>query len=96
MTEKMAQYEASPKKEVKERIIRIKLVDGTKINGRVNINRNDGFNRVSDLVVGDREPFLILVDATVNQEGLDNPVRHKTMFVNKKHILWATPEENQK
>jgi len=39
------------------RIIRIKLIDGTKINGRVNINidRNEGFDRLSDLVSSNDE-----------------------------------------
>ena len=82
-------------KEVKNRIIRIKLVDVSSINGRVNINRNDGFNRVSDLINSAHEPFLILVDATIYEEGLENPMKYKTMLVNKKHVLWATPEENE-
>jgi hypothetical protein len=83
-------------KNIKDRIIRVKLVNGSSINGRVNINRAPGFDRASDLVVGDREPFLILIDATVYEEGIDNPVKYKTMFVNKKHIIWATPDESQK
>ena len=96
MTEEMTQYEASPNKEIKDRIIRIKLVDGTKVNGKVNINRNDGFDRVSDLVNSEQNPFLTVMDATVHDKELENPARHKTLFINKNHILWATPEENQK
>ena len=32
------------------RIIRIKLVDGTIIHGQVNINQEEGYDRVSDLL----------------------------------------------
>ena len=94
MTEEQAPYEASIK-EIKDRIIRIKLIDGSKVNGRVNINRNAGFNRLSDLVASDLEPFLILIDATVYEEGIENPVKYKTLFVNKIHIIWATPDDSQ-
>lgn len=88
----MIEKEAS---EIKDRIIRIKLIDGSNINGRVNINRNRGFDRLSDLVASDREPFLILIDATVYEQGLENPVKQKTLFINKQHIVWAAPDETQ-
>ena len=81
---------------VKDRIIRMKLIDGTKINGQVNINRDHGYDRLSDLVANGREPFLILYNVTVHDAALENPVRHKTLFVNKQHILWAEPEQGQK
>ena len=96
MTEEMTQDEESQTKEIKDRIIRIKLIDGTKVNGRVNINRSDGFDRVSDLVNSEQNPFLTVMDATLYDKELENPARHKTLFINKIHILWATPEENQK
>lgn len=81
---------------VNERIIRLKLADGTLVNGQVNINRDHGYDRLSDLVVNYKEPFLILYNVTVHQTTLDNPVKHKTLFVNKRHILWAEPDEDQK
>jgi len=96
MTDEMAKYESSPDKEIKDRIIRIKLVEGSNINGRVNINKNDGFDRLSDLVNSKQNPFLTVMDATVHDKELENPARHKTLFINKNHILWATPEESQK
>jgi len=83
------------KKEIRDRIIRIKLIDGTKIKGRVNINRNDGFDRLSDLVSSNQEPFLILIDAVSYEAGIENPVKYKTLFVNKTHILWSSPDETQ-
>jgi hypothetical protein len=59
----------------------------------VNINRKGGFDRVSDLVACDGEPFLVLIDATAYEAGVESPVKHKTLFVNKHHIIWASPEE---
>lgn len=85
----------TPKKEIIDRIIRIKLIDGTQINGRVNINRNEGFDRLSDLVSSNQEPFLILIDAVAYEIGIKNPIKYETLFVNKKHILWSSPDETQ-
>ena len=39
------------------------------------------------------ETFL---EATIYQAELENPVRHSVLFVNKRHILWSSPEEGQK
>ena len=96
MKEEIKSYETNTKKEIKDRIIRVKLIDGTNINGRVNINRSKGFDRLSDLVNSDQNPFLTVMDASVHDNDLEKSVRHKTLFINKNHILWATPEENQK
>lgn len=86
----------TPYKETKDRIIRIHLIDGSQVNGQVNINRDPQYDRLSDLIASEREPFLILSNVTIYQTDLDNPVKHKTLFVNKTHIIWASPEEDQK
>lgn len=78
------------------RIIRIKLVDGTIIHGQVNINQEEGYDRLSDLLGSQAEEFVILNGATIYQAELENPVRHSVLFVNKRHILWSSPEEGQK
>lgn len=83
-------------REIKDRIIRLRLVDGTTVNGQININRDQGYDRLSDLVANDREPFLILYNVTVHHGHIDNPVKYKTLFINKEHILWAEPDEDQK
>ncbi len=49
-----------PYKKTKDRIIRIKLIDGSQVNGQVNLNRDPQYGRLSDLVASEREPFLIL------------------------------------
>jgi hypothetical protein len=46
------------------RIIRLKLVDGTMINGQVNINKDPGYDRLSDLVGSKQEHFLTLYGST--------------------------------
>ena len=92
----MASSESKINKETESRIIRIELTNGCSINGQVNIKRRPGHDRLSDLVSADKEEFLVVFDATLYRPELENPVRHKTMFVNKDHILWATPDEDQK
>lgn len=86
----------SPEKTVSDRIVRIKLVDGTLINGQVNINRDPGYDRLSDLISDRITPFLIIFNAMLYDASLEQPVRRQTMFVNKTHILWVEPDEDQK
>ncbi|WP_299983713.1 hypothetical protein [Desulfobacula sp.] len=83
-------------KEIKNRTVRIRLIDGSQVSGQVNINRDPGYDRASDLVTSYREPFLILFDVTVNTSGLESSIKHKTLFINKSHIIWAAPDDTQK
>ncbi len=83
-------------KEIESRIIRMKLTDGTQINGQVNIKRNPSYDRLSDLVATTREPFLVVFKATLYEAGLNIPVRLPTIFVNMQPIMWSTPDETQK
>ncbi len=83
-------------KDMNTRTIRITLVDGTRISASVNIDRQPGYSRLSDLISSDREPFLVLINSTVYRSGQDIPEKYETLFVNKDHILWATPEEDQR
>ena len=76
-------------KEIKNCLVRIKLNDGTKINGQVNIN---GFDRLSDLMLDKQQSFLILVNAVIYMDNMERPVKQKVVFVNKKYIVWATPD----
>ena len=83
-------------KDMNTRTIRVTLVDGTRISASVNIDRQPGYSRLSDLISSDREPFLVLMNSSVYKASLDNPEKYETLFVNKDHILWATPEDVQK
>ena len=84
------------KTDVEDRIIRLRLVGGIQVNGQVNINRDQGYDRVSDLIANYREGFLVLYNVSVLHGNIDNPIKHKTLFINKDHIIWAEPDENQK
>lgn len=64
--------------------ITIMTVDGATIQGRVYIP-TDG--RMSDLFTKSESPFLVMVNA------VSRDVQDKTLFINKKHIIWAEPEE---
>jgi len=83
-------------RQIQERVIRIKLADGTLVNGQVNINKKYGYDRLSDLVSSNREPFLILFKVILYDRDTGNPEKYKTLFVNKNHIIWAAPEDDQK
>jgi hypothetical protein len=82
-------------KEIRSRILRLKLVDGTYIVGQVNINRSPGYERVSDLVTETSDRFIVLFSVTVQHEDVKEPTRFETLFVNRHHILWAAPDEDQ-
>jgi hypothetical protein len=79
-------------KEINSRSVRITLLDGTQIDACVNIDREPGYSRLSDLISSDREPFLVLMNSTMRKPGVKLPEIHETLFINKDHILWATPE----
>lgn len=64
--------------------VTIKTLDGTIMQGKTNINIRE---RLSDLFTKEDTPFIILVDAT-DQEG-----RYRTLFVNKRNIVWVQPED---
>ncbi len=81
---------------IRERIVRLKLVDGTLINGQVNVAHDPGYNRLSDLVREPEVSFLVLFNVTLYGRETENSVKHKTLFVNKTHILWIEPDEEQK
>ena len=82
------------KKEIIDRGIRIKLIDGTQIKAKVNIQRAPGYDRLSDVVASKKEPFLILFDATSYHASLSVPIKNKTLFVNKDYIIYASPDED--
>jgi len=64
--------------------ITIMTVDGATIQGKVYIQSEE---RMSDLFTKSESPFLIMVHA------ISRDVQDKTLFINKKHIIWAEPEE---
>ncbi len=71
-------YQAEYKK------ITIRTSDGSTIHGKVNIAEK---SRLSDIFTSNEDLFVVMVDVSCeNSLG-------RTMFVNKRHIVWAEPEE---
>ena len=64
--------------------ITIMTVDGATLQGKVYIPSDE---RMSDLFTKNESPFLVMVNA------VSRDVQGKTLFINKKHIIWAEPEE---
>ncbi len=67
------------------RTITIMTVDGATIQGQVYIPDEE---RLSDIFTKSAAPFVVMVGA----ESRD--VKGKTLFINKKHIIWVEPEES--
>lgn len=69
----------------KYREVTIKTSDGAIFQGKINLSLNQ---RVSDIFTKSDAPFVVMVDAFSKEGG------GKTLFINKKHIIWAEPMEN--
>ena len=64
--------------------ITIKTTDGSTIFGKINIGEK---KRISDIFTGNKSLFIVMVDVSYKENV------GKTMFINKRHIVWAEPEE---
>jgi rRNA processing protein Gar1 len=73
---------------VDARTVTIKLVDGSLVNGKINLHRSDvDIGRVSDLFTKIKDPFIVVFDATA--EGKVGRV----LILNKRNIVWIAPED---
>lgn len=79
---------------IESRPLQIKLADGTQIKGEVNLNRGNGYDRLSDLVGDYHENFLTVFNATLHNEHQTAPDSYQTILINKSHILYAIPEDD--
>jgi hypothetical protein len=70
--------------EVEYKNITIKTTDGSTIYGQINIGEKE---RVSDIFTSTQSPFVVMVDVSY-KENIG-----KTIFINKRHIVWAEPDE---
>lgn len=64
--------------------INAKTADGSLFNGKVNMGANE---RVSDLFRAGGDPFLVMVDVMMPDGAT------RTLFVNKRHVVWVEPED---
>jgi hypothetical protein len=75
-------------RKVNARTVTIKLVDGSLVNGKINLHRSDlDIQRVSDLFTKVDDPFIVVFDATA--EGKTGRV----LILNKRNIIWIAPED---
>ena len=70
--------------QVEYKYITIKTTDGSTIYGRINIGENE---RVSDIFTSNKNSFVVMVDVSYKENV------GKTIFINKRHIVWAEPDE---
>ena len=70
--------------QVEYKNITIKTSDGSTIYGQINIGEKE---RVSDIFTSNESPFVVMVDVSY-KENIG-----KTIFINKRHIVWAEPDE---
>jgi ribosomal protein L27 len=72
------------------RRLTLKLVDGSLVTGMINlIQRGETEHRVSDIFVGRDEPFVVIFRATMGE------MTNKVLVINKRHIVWVMPEEEE-
>lgn len=79
-------------REVNSRTLRLKLVDGSNVTGQINLNRHPMYERVSDIVTQNTEQFLVLFAVSVDTKSKGR-VNHKTLLINREHIIWAAPQD---
>ena len=77
---------------INSQTVRLKLVDGSNVTGQINLNRHPMYERVSDIVTQNTEQFLVLFAVSVDTKNTEK-VNHKTLLINREHIIWAAPQE---
>ena len=70
--------------QVEYKNITIKTTDGSTIYGQINIGEKE---RVSDIFTNNKNSFVVMVDVSYKENV------GKTIFINKRHIVWAEPDE---
>jgi len=76
-------------KRIDARKVTIKMVDGSLVQGKVNIYHDEEVvQRVSDIFTKVSDPFIVVFDATA--EGRSGRV----LILNKRNIAWVSPEDH--
>jgi len=70
--------------QVEYKNITLKTTDGSTIYGQINIGEN---KRISDIFTSNESLFVVMVDVSYKENV------GKTIFINKRHIVWAEPDE---
>jgi hypothetical protein len=70
------------------RKVTIKLVDGSLVQGKVNLlNNEEAVQRVSDIFTKLADPFVVVFDVTAEGRG------GRVLILNKRNISWVSPED---
>jgi hypothetical protein len=75
-------------KVLKPAAVSFKTLDGSVIEGKVNLGYG---NRMSDLLTKTDNPFIVVFDAIY----VGSP-KKKVLVLNKQHIVWAEPQEQER
>ena len=69
--------------------VTIRTSDGSTFSGKINLGIN---KRLSDMFTREEKPFVVLYDVTFDRAKGGTG---KVLFINKGHIVWAEPEDEQ-
>ncbi len=78
--------------DVQRKFIRLKLIDGTQVNGQVDLSTSPIFDRVSDIISNENDTFITLEQVTIYGTDFQTREKYRTLYINKAHILWVEPE----
>ena len=74
---------------IEARKVTIKLVDGSLVQGKINIlNNKEAVQRVSDIFTKLTDPFVVLFDVTAEGRG------GRVLILNKRNVTWVSPEDD--
>ncbi|MBW1740996.1 MAG: hypothetical protein JRJ42_07660 [Deltaproteobacteria bacterium] len=71
----------------KSKGVTVRTVDGFTFSGTLNLGINE---RLSEVFTKEEKPFIVLWDVTFDR---GKGGTGKVLFVNKRNIVWAEPEE---
>jgi small nuclear ribonucleoprotein (snRNP)-like protein len=75
-------------RKINARTVTIKLVDGSLVNGKINLHRSDmHIQRVSELFTKVADPFIVVFDATAEEKP------GRVLILNKRNIVWIAPDD---
>lgn len=66
--------------------VMVKMIDGTTFQGKMNIH---AYSRLSDRLNRETDPFLVISDTTLQVHDT------KVLIINKHHIMWIIPLEEE-
>ena len=72
------------------RLVVVKATDGSNIRGNINLNSDSlPMDRVSDLLIKGQNKFLIMYNATLNDQ------KDAAVIINKSQSVWVTEETSR-